>query len=436
MLAQFALLAFGLFAMMSLAIDVGYVTLTRVQMQNAAEAAAIEGMRQRDVLADDGAVSDCVRRQAARDVVGWTFDDDFEVAADERQFGAGPDIGLEGGEGSVAAFQTLVIRDPRVYKPRLQLNQPNQQHGDLVSGHYSPLAPAEDSGYARSDFVPGMMIGSAECDPVPEPSPGSGPITDDAFLVRLRRTNDLDGLDELPAISSRGPAVPLLFGRGALIGGDPDEDYLPRVHGLTVRATSIAQARPALRVGPPPLVASDLGAAPFDLQLDLAKVLGVPLPAVIDSSDGSIRFNGAMCEPLEPGRCGAFVSVPASIVTVGDQRLAPAGAPACDPMATPGANTISGYASVYDAIGASSTRRIIGFVRVALSWPDCPGAPESITLTLRGRVAPANASVALPGGWPGDVPPVDRPEVLLKNRTLDDDATGVHVALLAPVIVR
>jgi hypothetical protein len=97
-----------------------------------------------------------------------------------------------------------------------------------------------------------------------------------------------------------------------------------------------------------------------------------------------------------------------------------------------------GYAPVYDTIGTSATPRIIGFVHLAMAWPDCPGAPDSIVLTMIGRVAPANASSTLLGGWPdpADLSPGDRPEVLLKNRALSDSSTGVEVALLAPVLVR
>ena len=42
MLAQFALLVFALFAALSLVIDVGYARVTQSQMQNAADAAALE----------------------------------------------------------------------------------------------------------------------------------------------------------------------------------------------------------------------------------------------------------------------------------------------------------------------------------------------------------------------------------------------------------
>ena len=90
MLAQFALIVFAMLAVLTLVVDLGLVTLTRVQMQNVADAAALEGVRFRNTR-EDGYASDCVRRIAARDLVRMTFDDDGDIdAGDARQFGAGP----------------------------------------------------------------------------------------------------------------------------------------------------------------------------------------------------------------------------------------------------------------------------------------------------------------------------------------------------------
>ena len=48
MLTQFALIVFALCAVLSLIIDVGYARMTQSQMQNAADVAALEGVRSRD----------------------------------------------------------------------------------------------------------------------------------------------------------------------------------------------------------------------------------------------------------------------------------------------------------------------------------------------------------------------------------------------------
>jgi len=141
-LAQFVLIVFALFAVLSLVVDVGFARITQAQMQNAADVAALEGLRQRDVLAstpgqNNAFANDCLRRSSAHRLVRWVFDDDFNVAAgDDYQFGAGPVIDLTDGVGSLHALETLSVSDVPVYKPDLQVNQQNQVHGDMVSGRF------------------------------------------------------------------------------------------------------------------------------------------------------------------------------------------------------------------------------------------------------------------------------------------------------------
>src|SRR5688572_13988993 len=136
MLVQVALIVFALCGLLSLVVDVGAVRLTQGQMQNAADAAALEGLRQRDVglrtpagqYVNDPFASDCLRRAAANRMVRRTFDDDLEPANGDPvyQFGAGPIIGLTEGATTLHAGQTLSVPEPRVYKPDPQLNQQNQ----------------------------------------------------------------------------------------------------------------------------------------------------------------------------------------------------------------------------------------------------------------------------------------------------------------------
>src|SRR6185295_5699807 len=112
-----------------------------------------------------------------------------------------------------------------------------------------------------------------------------------ALLVRLRRTKDLQGqprnaLDEEAGVSSAANALPLLFGRGSLIKGDPGTGYAPRHDGITVRATAIAFGRPALCVGATNAAFNLKGMPPFGLNLDFWNALSVDqsVTAMIDST--------------------------------------------------------------------------------------------------------------------------------------------------------
>jgi len=106
-LVQFALLVFVLAGVLALVIDVGYTRLTQAQMQSAADTAALEGLRRRDVgvpnaagqIVNDAFASDCQRRASANRLVHYTFDDDFNAANGDLdyQFGAGPIIAHDGG---------------------------------------------------------------------------------------------------------------------------------------------------------------------------------------------------------------------------------------------------------------------------------------------------------------------------------------------------
>lgn len=267
-LVFFAMILFGIMAMAALVIDVGFARLTQRQMQTAVDAAAIEGLRFRDELPpgyDPSTDRDDARRQQASDIVTWTFDDDFDTTnGDDFNFGAGPRIvlgpGIDQG-GTINAGQFISdpdnpspdanigsLPDPPVYKPTrsdgttrgLELNSANAIHGDMVAGAYNPDADHHDENknYVRSDF--------------PTPTPD-----DTAFLVRMRRSNDFEGLDSQANISSHGSAVPYLFGRGAFLpAADPSAGYSPRHHGMTIRGTAIAEMTPALSIGVPVSVGS------------------------------------------------------------------------------------------------------------------------------------------------------------------------------------
>src|SRR5207237_332938 len=149
-----------------------YARLTQVQMQNAADTAALEGLRRDPSTGQPG-------RAAARDLVARVFDDDLDPTNGDpdRQFGAGPIVNLTAGVGDLHGLQTLSVPDTHVYKPDLQFNEENLPHGDMVRGTFvysGDPAPSEDAAYSRNDFTPSD--------------------TGSAFLVRMRRSNELQDL--------------------------------------------------------------------------------------------------------------------------------------------------------------------------------------------------------------------------------------------------
>ena len=66
----------------------------------------------------------------------------------------------------------------------------------------------------------------------------------------MRRTNNINGLDQEPGISSSGPTLPILFGRGSMMARSGSGGQLSVASGITVRATAIAGPQPAKTVGP------------------------------------------------------------------------------------------------------------------------------------------------------------------------------------------
>jgi len=265
-LVLLAFLLIGILGLAALLIDVGLVRLTREQMQTATRNAALEGLRFRDQLppgwepslnadpefvaacgagsAADPDWRDCVRRWLASQNVVQHFDSDFDPqSSDTVSLGAGPVMSVTGGIGpaELAASALIEVTADRAYRPQqasgapgLELNLENAPAGDLVAGTWlDGVQPIEDSSYVRSDFQPQEGNDSA------------------SFLERMRRTSDVGGLDRLPGISTSGPTLPLLFGRGTLVQTGPQNSGSRlRLQGFVVRSVSIATARPALSVGP------------------------------------------------------------------------------------------------------------------------------------------------------------------------------------------
>jgi len=260
------MIAFALFAVAALVIDVGFAILTRRQMRTATDAAVLEGLRGHDSSTDEQ------RRMQASFLLQQHFNDIDTPYAGPRSFGAGPVLDFSDenaipmGDDFMASQTVQVPQDATSvsYVPTdFALNLANAEnadegnlaHGDMVSGTYlaNSLSHREDSNYIRDDFQRDPSV-----------SPGG------SFLVRMRRTNNTSGLDSVAGVSSRGPALPYLFGRGTMLASSS------KGSGITVRATSIADARPALLVGPtlPILDAQTTqitnipGLAPFELNYE------------------------------------------------------------------------------------------------------------------------------------------------------------------------
>ena len=486
MLVQVALLVFALCAVLSMVIDIGYARMTQGQLQNAADAAAVEGLRRRNVgvrnaagqIVDDAFASDCQRRAAANRVVRKMFDDDLDPSNGDPdyQFGAGPVVDLTEGVTSMHALQTISIPETHVYKPDLQMNQGNEVYGDMVSGRFcytsDPVAsegsahealdivctePQRGIGaFTRNDFnpngtVPGGPAALSDCpapdDTLPDPWPLSGGsltgVDNSAFLVRLRRSNEFAEMaDQVePSVASSGPALPLIPGKGAAIYGDAaDSDYSVRRDGLTVRATAIAGVRPALHVGLPVANPAQAGVTPFALADTFVQTLTVARQVTINPATGVI-CTGTTCTAATPAasQVGRFVDnlidptrARWRLVTTVGQPL-----PASFALNCALTGTITGYGPVYSAIG-NAALRVIGFSRITLA-PDTarPGnACAKVVTRGASAVAPTNATAALTGGLP--LPATIQAAAVreLMNKHLQRAGTVAYAPVLVPALVR
>ncbi len=275
-LVLFALLTFVFFAVAAVVIDIGLANLAQAQMQSAADTAALEGCRWRNF--DEGlGFSHAEKRSKAATMVRLAFDDDLYPTrglyrpengpplnapdpVDEANVSAGPGLQVTGGSGAWAA-NGVVGQQPdselaRLDDPRLQTNNANLANGDMVAGRFREGYPAiERADYERDDFISTTT---------------NGPEIRNAlsFLVRMRRAGDANPADVEGGVSSSLPTLPVVFGLGSTILQDPDNDWDPRRDGITVRATAIASARPAMRIGRLPC--DSAGAPLYDHEPDVS----------------------------------------------------------------------------------------------------------------------------------------------------------------------
>ena len=254
---------FGLMGLAALVIDMGFARLAQRQMQTAVDSAALEGLRWRDEFLLGTRQSPMMHGRACPQIASarqsqvgstsrgqpgfntWTPD-----GGEPMNFGAGPVVQFQGGLRTLpSASQQLIVPAPPVYQPTrsdgtpgLELNFGNASDGDMVAGTYA-LNGSYDAEPRRRTRTHNMTGGTFS------PATTAASATAPGFLVRMRRTNDVNSLDHEPSASSGGPTLPFLFGRGSLMARSGDSGQLSVTSGTTVRATAIAAAGDGIQFG-------------------------------------------------------------------------------------------------------------------------------------------------------------------------------------------
>ena len=413
-LVFFALALVGVFALLAVSVEVGAARYAQSELQDAVDVASREGLRLRDVA---GGNSELVRRQAAVGAVTRTFSvgQDPAFALD---LGAGGVVPLEdlNGIGDAGGFDA---EDVGRFVPRLALNLDNIRHGDLVAGEFDGSMLAGESGtYVRPDFVPSNPAQAARSR---------------AFLVRARRTPAESLLDRVPGVSTSGPPLPYLFGLGTTIQQAPGGAYDPRRDGLSVRATAIADAQPALSAGrgPAGFGLLDYGAFPdgspavWVFELNAWNALDSGALHIVESTGGELTN-------AITGTSAGFVLGAGTSLVVGQVLAAPTVAAAAD--STDIAASSAERAVAIARLEGSATWRIVGFasLRPVSVEPVNPGDGLRLGFRLAGiTVASLLATCHAPDAWLAL-----EPEGPLEVSQLRTDLASVQSPLLAPRLAR
>ena len=245
----------------------------------------------------------------------------------------------------------------------------------MLVGNYNPASlHTEASDYARPDFDPSAT----------DPS---------SFLVRMRRTHNPGGLDEVPDVSSRGGGLPLLLARaGWMKTEDGAAAYSIRRDGVTIRSTAIADAVPALAVGVADLTLTPTlaGVAPIAVDLSGWQALTVNVTYALDTADGELADGGTPVATVRRIDAGSAVFVTGVVAAIEQSWPAP-------DLVADGSSSIF-YLPVCNSVSASGAVTedlVIGFGRIQLSR-----SGTSFTVTpLSQVVAGENASSLPPVGW-------------------------------------
>lgn len=382
-----------LLGVMALTLDFGFVLLARRQMQTGVNSAALEGLRGQG-LADHDANSEELRRMNAREMLRLNFDDDFDLSANNTTIGAGIDSSLIQGSGfqqatigpaNTTLAEDLANRSSFIFRPDgFELNADNEAYGDMVVGTYDAAVAtphSESPDYSRTDFAPTVT------DPT-------------SFLVRMRRTHNPGGLDEVPGVSSRGGGLPLILGRASVIQDEPaGADYSIRRDGVLVRATAIAGAVPARCVGvanrtlSPPLI----GLAPVAMELAEWQGLTINTAYTLNANNGELTDPTDISVP--PAVLANVLRITATSPAFVGEVVADIESVWPDTNLIPDGTSEPTYIPITTQLSSSSTavseELIIGFARVQLTR-----SGSSFTLQpLNQIVAPENAASIPALGW-------------------------------------
>ncbi len=347
-LVFFAMLMFALMGLAALVIDIGFARLTQRQMQTAVDSAALEGLR------GQGLRPYATRQSDAGTIGTWHFDDNLAPTSDDGafdsssgQFGAGPSVDFSGGAGEPA----LVASQSISVDPSNSVHKPVFLNGTL----------------SLNGFEVAMLRG------------GTGVPDGDVYSV--------------------GPSLPYLFARGSMINRQLIQN------GITVRATGIAEGRPATAVGID--LPDVVGAQPFAFRSATWSLLppddGNPM------TDDSIVL---IVNGVDLGSTAAPL-----------RRLGETVALSSAPVAA------SGFIAIFDTV--QGTNRVIGFGLAVISVE----SPTEIRISNRcpvgGVVATENATALLSMVSPDVLvlPDSEQAELFVKNSQLDD-------VVFAPVSVR
>ena len=352
----------ALIGVMALTLDFGFVLLARRQMQTGVNTAAKEGLRGQG-LTDYDANDEELRRTNARILLRLAYDDDFDLSGNTTTLGAGIDSSLIQGNGfrsttigppDTTLAEDLANRSTFIYRPdEFQLNQANADHGDMLVGTYNPAGThTEASDYVRPDFD------STATDP-------------SSFLVRMRRTHNPDGLDDVPDVSSGGGGLPL----------SPDAKRDVPITHICLLCRS--NPKPTLT---PPLI----GVAPIALDLPGWQAMTTDTSYGLNVADGQVTDGATLLSTARRIDAETAMFVTEVLAAVEESWPAPN-------LVSDGSTTVF-YVPIINTIPASNAVTedlVIGFGRLRLSRTG-----TSFTITpLAQIVAAENASSMPAAGW-------------------------------------